>query len=440
VDQFFACVLGTTAAELKDPALAAGNYTALYTKALLDALEGKRSEVLEAGDAAQYVRVRRLESYLESEVPRRVKTLGLEQKVNQNPDAIITSDTSWLARIALAADESLGPPRSVIRGVDLTAPPVPASPATIAPPPPDLRGVARGLVRSAADGNQVVLGQQLEEARTGGVAGGEQLAATAQRIATPFGPDHFESQCGIKVRGARIIDFAANRATGELLGGAGDMLRINSVDAPAASVLLLFERNVGTVIPALPGFLAALTFEDNELVDVAYEPSVNSPRWGDYQARAGEVRALRAIAASSSQHGRFRLNQEDGIKVAQKMQYAKSIDPTLGIYAAYAYHDLQAIDRIREMSGYLTADVGTTFFDLALLSRMLVNQPIRPDDRVVPFVPLLSQGWMLLKAHRVKLHSSLDGIEATIQDSLWSLFDATGVDKLRRALSTKEVR
>ncbi len=100
VDQFFACFLGKTAAELKDPATAAGNYSALYTNALLDALTGSRPDVLEPadppGDSAQYVKPRKLESYLESEVPHRVKAMGLERKVNQNPDAIITSDASWL--------------------------------------------------------------------------------------------------------------------------------------------------------------------------------------------------------------------------------------------------------------------------------------------------------------------------------------------------------
>jgi hypothetical protein len=151
------------------------------------------------------------------------------------------------------------------------------------------------------------------------------------------------------------------------------------------------------------------------------------------------VRALRAIAASSSQHGRFRLDQEDAIKVAQKMQYAKGIDPTLAVYAAYAYHDLQSLDRIRTMSGYLQGDVGVTFFDLALLSRMLIDRRIGPNDHIVPFVPLLSQGWALLQAHRVRLHPALTGIESTMRSSLWSLFDVEGLEKLRQAMQTKEV-
>jgi hypothetical protein len=152
------------------------------------------------------------------------------------------------------------------------------------------------------------------------------------------------------------------------------------------------------------------------------------------------MRALRAIAASSSQHGRFRLEQSDAIQIAKQMQSAKTADPTFAVYAAYAYHDLQAIDRIREMSGYMRDDLGITFFDLALLGRTLIGKSVEPKDNIVPFFPLLSQGWALLAAHRVKLHPALSEIERTMRDSLWSLFNAAGLDKLKQAMQSKEVR
>jgi hypothetical protein len=204
-------------------------------------------------------------------------------------------------------------------------------------------------------------------------------------------------------------------------------------------VLITFDGGVGAVIPAIRGFIAALTFDDGELVDVAYEPSANDWRWNMYKDSAARVRALRAVAASSSQHGRFRLEQDDAIKIAQDMQYAKGIDPTLAVYAAYAYHDLQAIQRIRDMSGYLSSDIGVTFFDLALLSRQLLNKSVVASDRIVPFFPLLSQGWALLGANRVRLHPALKGIENNMRDSLWSLFDERGLDKLSQAMQTGDV-
>ena len=195
------------------------------------------------------------------------------------------------------------------------------------------------------------------------------------------------------------------------------------------------------MIPAVAGFVAAVTVKDGELVDVAYEPSTNTWRWNEFNQKADEVRALRAVAASASQHGRFRLDQEGALNIARKMQYAKGIDPTLAIYAAYAYHDLQATDRIREMSRYQREDLGVTFFDLALLSRELVEKDVRRGDaKIVPFVPLFSQGWPLLMANRVRLHPALDGIQRTMRESVWSLFDSEGLDKLQHVLLSGEVR
>ena len=61
------------------------------------------------------------------------------------------------------------------------------------------------------------------------------------------------------------------------LGVTGKPL-VNLPDGPA-SVLLMFDTEVGTVLPAVPGFVAGLTFNEGELLDVAYEPSINSFRW-----------------------------------------------------------------------------------------------------------------------------------------------------------------
>ena len=112
----------------------------------------------------------------------------------------------------------------------------------------------------------------------------------------------------------------------------------------------------------------------------------------------------------------------------------------MAVYAAYAYHDLQNIGRIERMSGFLRDDLGVSLFDVDLLALKLGRTPPSRWDRVVPFVPLLSQGWSLLKAHRIALPPALNGIEDTNADSLWSLFDPRGVTKLRNALQTQEVR
>ena len=265
-------------------------------------------------------------------------------------------------------------------------------------------------------------------------------------VAAPFGVQQIETACGIKVRGARMVDAFATRADLDQITPDGLLLRVLGVNEPAASVVVTFERTLranqtfGAIVPCIPGFIAGLTFEDDELVDVAYEPSTNNRRWQEYQESASEIRLLRGLAASSAQHGRFRLDAQDAPAVARRMQHGKSIDPTLAVYAAYAYYDLQTIHRIEGMSRHLRDDLGVSFFDVDLLALNLGRTLPSRWDRVVPFVPLLSQGWSLLKAHRIALPPALNGIEDTMLDSLWSLFDPRGVTKLRNALQTGEVR
>lgn len=442
VDQFFACVLGKTAAEIKDPAVAASNYSALYTDALLDALMGEREDIFELsgdpGDTARYIKPVKLEEYLEKELPQRVLKLKLEQKVNQNPDAILTVHPHWISRIDTGRMPRQ-PARRSSRGGG-GAPAAGAAPAAAPKPIDSVRAVTRKLVRSAAEPDQSALVREITRARTLSLPGTERLVDSVEQIAVPFGPDHFETQCGIKVRGNRIAHAYTRWAKVEALGSDGDLIRVNQLARPAVSVVLQFENGHGAVIPALDGFVAALSFDDDELVDVAYEPSTNNWRWGLYADRADDVRRLRAVAATASQHGRFRLDDADAMNIARKMQYAKGIDPTLSVYAAYAYHDLHAVERIREMSNYLGDDIGATLFDLALLGRQLLKASIDLDVAVVPFVPLLSQGWALLSAHKVKMHPALAGIEATMRESLWSLFDSKGVEKLKRALASGELR
>jgi hypothetical protein len=190
----------------------------------------------------------------------------------------------------------------------------------------------------------------------------------------------------------------------------------------------------GVVVPALPDFIAALSFEGGQLVDVSYEPSENSWRWSEYSRRAEELRSLRASIAASAALGVFRLNEEGGVTLARQMQYAKGIDPSLALYAAYAYDSLQRRDLIDEMRVFMESDLGLSFFDVVLLSK-------GPNTgRFIPPFPMLSQGWALLSAYRAELPSSLGGIEQLRVPSLWTLFNQTGVAMVENAILSGGIR
>ena len=403
-----------------------------------------------AGDAAKYVKPARLRDHLEQEVPRRIAARGLAARVNQSPDAIVMAHSNWLARL----DQLPGPPARP-RGVkpapapalSVESDPAPAFGAEPAPAPAVGGSSAgtvpsaamRDLVRVAATDSPAALAAALESARAAAVPGVDDIAATAARVAAPFGPDSHETQCGIKVLGARIVDFLIVEGHAEYANAEGNDLRVYPKTF-AESVLVTFAGGAGTVVPAVPGFLTALTFDDGELVDVALEPSVNHGRWYDYREKISEVRALRGVAAAASRQGRFRLDGPEALAVAQRMQFAKGVDPALALYAAYAYYDLQELDRLGRMSAYLRDDLGTRLFDVAMLARELRDVRVNRMAGVVPFVPMLAQGWALVDSSRVRLHPALDGIAARVRESLWSLYEPAGVDMLRSAMQSRDVR
>jgi hypothetical protein len=426
VDQFFACTLGRPAHEIRDPNTTTQEFSALYTDSLVAALRGNDNRVLDwttqGVERIALVRPRQLKEYLLGAVTARLKELNLQTKIIQVPDARITSSNdAWVSRV-LAGD--------IDRGA-VTAPMT--TPTTIAM-------VSASLLRTALTGDSTRLRTELDSTRAAGGGAESDLVKTFERAAVPFGPMHHESKCGFKVRGARIVEAVSTGAETELFNVPGDVARVNSVKYPGASVLLVFEEGAGVVLPAIPEFLAALTVEDGELVDVAYEPSDNTSRWHDFEQYGKEVRTLRALAASSTKDGVFRLEGADALGVARRLQYAKSIDPTLAVYAAYAYQDLRRGDLIREMSGYMRGDLGGRLFDIALLARELDGKTVGTVPEVFGIAPLLSQGWALLGAHRVALPPSLNNIERTLLPSVWTMFDNNGVGQLRAAFQKGEIR
>jgi hypothetical protein len=260
-----------------------------------------------------------------------------------------------------------------------------------------------------------------------------EVAGNLVRAAEPFGPAHHETECGFKIRGAQFLDVYSRMGEASMIPGKVDDIRV-SPQRSGASVLFALDGGRYVVLPAIPGFLGALTVEDGELVDVAYEPSDNSGRWAMFQNRAREIRELRAVASSATRNGVFRLEGEDALSIARRMQYSKGLDPGLAIYAAYGYDGLRRRNLIREMGDFMRNDLVGRFFDIALLAKDLDGQQSGHDPAVFSFVPLLAQGWALLSANRVSLPPELWGLERSLVPSVWTMFDAEGGRRIRQAM------
>jgi len=265
----------------------------------------------------------------------------------------------------------------------------------------------------------------------------------AEERASPFGRGHFETRCGFKVRGARFVGaYYPRNPFNLLLDGPADSVAVHGGNQQVAtkptSILLTFDNQKSTILPAIPEFVTALTVKEGQLVDVVYEPADTSPRWPEYQSRADQMRQLRGRIAAAAQFGVFRLEGQDGLHLARKMQLMKGLDPTMALYAAYAYDGLQQTERIIQMQNYLYSDLHLRLFDIALLAGTLDDRNPSKQEDMFPSTPLLSQGWALLSAHGVK-QQLLQRLPRFLESSLWTLFTAEGSGQLKEAFQSGEI-
>ena len=410
VDQFFACSLGAPSNEIADANTTAREFTAAYTGELLPALCGKVPSliewVVEAGKRVGYVRPWPLASHLVSAMERRLADPKLKSRVIQVPDALVVSGpTAWVSRV-----KGVGP--GTAGGLSSGG----LTPSAAIPPLGPAAFTSTSLVGTALNNPQ-------------------ELTQSILAAAKPFGPMHQESRCGFKIRGAMIIGAHAIGGRIEMTRTPADVVRVWDATRPAVDTLLLLDDGSALVLPAIPEVLASLTVVGGDLVDVAYEPSEFTSRWDMYRDHAAELRTLRAVVSTATRKGSFRLQGNDALKLARRMQYAKGVDPALAVYAAYAYHDLHQFDRLEEMLGYMRGDLGAAFFDIAMLARTLDNAEYAARPNVLSPIPLLSQGWVYLNARRIGLPSAFTDLQGALQDSVWTKFGPSGASRLTRAFT-----
>ncbi len=398
VDVFFASVLGEPALEIQDKSASSLRYDSLFTSELMAALQGERLTILSPGadKSKVFLRPQPLKRHLMSEVPKLVAAkLGAASEHTQTPDAEILSDEFAFLQAFDATDPRFRPA---------------AAPA-ISP------------ARTVRSGKRV----------------GESKLTAAQKVLNtavpgasfiglvPFESELVEMPCGFRVRGANIVAASAG-ANGNVELLAAGLAQVH-LQHQAASVLIELADGRAVVLPAIRDFVGTLVFEGGALVKVSYEPT-DASRRQDFLAQRGYLETLRRLVVSSVHRGELRLERGDAPKLTERIRKLKSLDPTLAVYAAYSYHRLGNLDQIREMEDVLLATLGVSFFDIA----MLADRESGSHSQSVPFVPLLAQGWSLLGAFDAET-PLLRGLRTHVSSrSLWTVFTASGVERLRAEL------
>jgi Caspase domain len=425
IDIFYATRPGDPAYEVPE-AEAVERYRGLFTDNLLAAVKAPRQEwiesVAEGTTTLAVVTSRKLKPHLEEIVP--VDAATVDVKLRQQPDVRV--ETALPKFFAVAPEPS-----------DRAREPA-------APPPSGTRGGALTALR-----NRVVRAAPAPTAGDAALADELGLTAEVEHLVSSRGRERFETRTGFTVFGAKSVRVDALRWHGERIQEPGDdpeayHVRLNPTDSTRqpSSIVFEFDRQTGTVLPVLPGFVGTVVVEDGRIVSVNYVPSGGTDRYLQYLGRADELEELKAVAAVAARNGYFFVSDQNPSEFAGRVRQAKGIDPTLGLYAAYAYAQVGRFKDAYSVYTYMKNDeieLPVPFDVLMLATRFKHDADKEPAARFAPFAPMLSQGWSLLMPDdplQAPLHERL---RPHLVPSLWTTLDLAGVRLARREVRSGRV-
>jgi Caspase domain len=412
VDKFMAAAQGTPAYEA--PIGKEKVIRNVFTHCFLQAFERPDAdmvrEIIEDGKVIKIIPNRKLGRYLEREVTSLLANIDI--RLSQLPDAeVLSDDTIYIgkAKVQPAAADWTGDIADV----------APATPVV------HMRDVA-SFVLNHAMGSQAT--GMVEEARplsTFATREFNDLLAKVGTIVHDIRPSL--SATGFAIVGATISDAIVASGEPPIISSPGNgqepgIILIEQQRTGGCTVVVRFANGCGTALAALNGFIGHVVVDGRKIVNVSYVPAENSHRRADYNNRRQRLDRLRAAAAAAAQFGVFRLNdtQRAG-ELAEQIRVEKGLDPTLGMYAAYAYSEADRRDDVVSVLDYMVEDLQCKLFDVAMLARKITERD--PTNlSIVPFCPMLTQGWNLLRARGVTLPDVLDHAQDELEPALWTTF------------------
>jgi hypothetical protein len=204
----------------------------------------------------------------------------------------------------------------------------------------------------------------------------------------------------------------------------------NSHLEPARKTIVIrFASGRGTALAVLPGFWGTVVVEEGRVVSVSYLPTRANRKYGEFQSKAAQIQQRHAFVAAVARFGSFTLDPGTTPTAGNFLRVEKALDPTLGLYAAYAYAQIGRRDLAESVYNYMRHEPEPVLFDVALLAGELDLQ--HPGPHIAPWTPLLTQGWSLLETmlpEGQSLLPHLNRIRSELVPALWTTLTREGVD------------
>ena len=421
VDVFYAALPGDPALEVSATD-AAENYRGIFTECLLKGLRGEVPDLIvnighsHLNETKWVIPSWQLKPYLEEEVPGAAASVHI--KLQQDPDIRVESHPP-----NYFADANPPSPRS--RAIEARTSRTDAV-------------TFRHVLRSLKDDRyfQGHIQDATLPANTREIAEKSEMAHAINRLVNAGGRESFETRTGFSVIGGKVERAIITRSDCDVFEESGAYhVRVHSdgEQSDARSALIQLDGGIGVPLAVLPGFIGSIVVERDRVVTVTYLPSRYTPKYDEYQYVAPEIERRRAFVAVAARNGSFRL--EGGMEAmegAQFLRTLKAIDPTLGLYSAYAYAQAGDLEGLMSVFEYMSREREPILFDVAMLTNRLDKAARNTTGllRISPFCPMLTQGWALVEPNEMWLHAAVRRAQEDLLPGLWTTFGQRGVAKL----------
>lgn len=431
VDKFLATQIGQNATEFEIEKRYQGVFTATLLKAFSEPEKGLTS-TLQSGEVV--IPDGKLDVYLKREVPKSAQSKDF--RLTQLPDCDVVSPNTFIAHVTAISIKVETQSSPLIPTINI------------------INTVEFGKILNASEFSKIILNSQpgsisvasidnsnaiLEQTANIGYQAKKNDVQTSYQTAALW-QNKSANSSGFVIAGSIVSEIATSPG----IAASVTILDKNSIVSlafnnrgDACNVALRFANGTGTILAGLRNYVGTVSTSERSISNVSYD--------ANYEAGRAEplVQKLRATSAAAFQSGvlRFSGTQSERQRQAQlfgdNVRFGKSADPTLGIYAAYAFDEATLPEKVKSVNSYMRDNLRVELFDVAMLAG---ETTIGADfPKVVPCCPMLSVGWSFLASSKATLWPTVVKAQAYLISSPWTLFEKEGMDILMPAIMSGEL-
>ena len=406
VDVFYATAPGDFAYEVPEKNGNTILYNSLYLEHLLKALQGKVPSLLSPDRTTQNCQLvlsHNLRKYLENEVPTAAAQRGLpsiQQPIGQ-PASIAPKYLSRILRSSIADQ----------------------------PDDETLAWEADAIPKKGRKNRS----WNIPKDKAGRTGYGLEKKNVPEIFLQSVDPEI--SGTGFLITGVEDCSIIVDHGKAKIKKVDAGMLAEVKVTPGTRTALLVIkgEFEFGIPLAVLQGFTGRVQIHKDRVLNLSYIPSVDNPKYEQYRSYRDKVEMPRAAVAAYMRNGEFIINAPGSEinRLAGYFRHEKALDPTLGLFAAYAYAQKNDFDSAYDVFKFMSQEREPVLFDVALLALDVIN-PEYNDHNInyttAPFCPVLTQGWNFWNMNEDRKEDAYSFLSKCLLPSMWTTFNQKGIN------------